>query len=131
MLVYSLNILLEGVNKTTINIIEGASKIESCSFSQWYTLTVLLYQYILFLYINLREHQTWNSPFNIMPGSHSHGTSRRISYGKNLTDDRGKSSRSWPIRIQYGLRAVSLGISFSMAFSVYCVVWCFTKVMLY
>ena len=31
-------------------------KLESCQLPQWYTLTVLLYQYKIFKSINLREH---------------------------------------------------------------------------
>ena len=50
------------------------------------------------------DRQSGNININIKPGSRSHGTRRRISYGQNLTDDRGKSGWSWLIRIQYDLR---------------------------
>ena len=47
---------------------------------------------------------------HLKPRSHSHGTRRRISYGQNLKNDRGKSGWSWLIRIQYGYRTVLLRI---------------------
>ena len=57
-----------------------------------------------------RERERDSLKKRLQPGSHSHGTRRRISYGQNLTDDRGKSGWSWLIRIQYGYRTVLLRI---------------------
>ena len=46
----------------------------------------------------------------IKPGSNSHGSRSRMSYGQNLADDRGKSGWSWLKRIQYGFRTILLRI---------------------